>query len=141
MPVVLLMMLAIDDLKPIMLKIIKRWFYLRTLPVFGRRKAKELLKIEIKTGFNQPKPNWVKHEVMRIKAFMPHDGCRAIANVFNRLQTNKKQMTVSKTYVHNIIRKHQYEIKILRNQGVRSFHTTNHFLTLVVKVLPSQKYI
>lgn len=63
-----------------------------------------------------PKPKWVRKEVIRLKALMVHDGCRKISDTFNRLHRNKKNMTVGKTYVHETIKKHEYEIRILRKK-------------------------
>lgn len=51
---------------------------------------------------------------------MVHDGCRAIANTFNRLYENKKQMTVGKTYVYETLKKHYYEVLVLRRKIKRS---------------------
>lgn len=62
------------------------------------------------------KPEWVKHEVLRLKALMPHDGCRKIADIFNRRFEEARKMTVGKTYVSNTIRKHYHEILLLRRQ-------------------------
>lgn len=56
----------------------------------------------------QPKPKWVRQEVIRLNALMPHAGCRTIAHTFNRRWAARKQMTVSKTYVADTCRKHQY---------------------------------
>lgn len=61
-----------------------------------------------------PKPAWVRKEIIRLKALMPHDGCRTIAHTFNRLYAGQRCMTVGKTYVSYTIRKHQYEIQVLR---------------------------
>ena len=60
------------------------------------------------------KPKWVAKEIIKMKAFMPDTGCRKLAESFNRRYAKNKQMTVGKTYVSNIIKKHQYEIQILR---------------------------
>jgi transposase InsO family protein len=57
-----------------------------------------------------PKPNWVRQEVIKLKALLPHAGCRAIAHHFNRRWTSKRQMTVSKTYVADMCRRYQYLI-------------------------------
>ncbi len=58
---------------------------------------------------NRPKPNWVKNEVIRLKAIMGNGvGCRKIANCFNRLYGERE--TVGKTYVANIIRDNHYLI-------------------------------
>jgi putative transposase len=62
------------------------------------------------------KPEWVKHEVLRLKALMPHTGCRKIADCFNRRFAHARHMTVGKTYVSNMIRQHYYEILVLRRQ-------------------------
>lgn len=64
----------------------------------------------------QRKPEWVKQEIIRLKAFMMHDGCRKIADTFNRLHSEKRDMVVSKSYVATIIQKHHNDIRILRKQ-------------------------
>jgi len=71
------------------------------------------------TGFrSQPKPPWVKREVIRLKALMPRAGCRAIATIFNRRfgkhPSHKRRVTVSKTFVCELIRRHRYEIEVER---------------------------
>lgn len=53
----------------------------------------------------QPKPKWVKHEIIRLKAVMPQAGCRTIAHHFNRRHAARRTMTVSKTYVADTCRK------------------------------------
>ena len=58
----------------------------------------------------QPKPKWVRNDVIRLKALMPHVGCRTIAHHFNRRWASRRDMTVSKTYVADTCRKHQYLI-------------------------------
>ena len=60
--------------------------------------------------FAQPKPKWVQQEVIRLKAVMPHAGCRTIAHHFNRRHAARRAMTVSKTYVADTCRKQQYRI-------------------------------
>ena len=60
--------------------------------------------------FAQPKPKWVRDEVIRLKALMPEAGCRTIAHTFNRRWKSCRQMTVSKTYVADTCRRHQYLI-------------------------------
>ena len=57
-----------------------------------------------------PKPKWVKREVIALKALMPQAGCRTIAHHFNRQWKHRGQMTVSKTYVADTCRRHQYLI-------------------------------
>ncbi len=66
--------------------------------------------------FAQPKPKWVRNEVIRLKAVMPAAGCRMIARHFNRRWRARRQMTVSKTYVADTVRRHQYRILQARRQ-------------------------
>ncbi len=91
----------------------------RSLPRYGRRK-KSAQPNEIEPSplyyHRQPKPEWVKKEVIRLKALMPKTGCRTISDVFNRRFKVKRNMTVGKTYVSDTIRKHQYEIQVLRKK-------------------------
>lgn len=62
------------------------------------------------------KPEWVKQEVLRLKALMPHDGCRKVSDCFNRRLEESRKTTVGKTYVSNMIRQHRYEVQVLRKQ-------------------------
>lgn len=61
-----------------------------------------------------PKPEWVRKEIIRLKALMPHDGHRKIAHAFNRLHAEKRRITVGRTFVGYTIRDHQYDIQVLR---------------------------
>lgn len=63
-----------------------------------------------------PKPEWVRTEVIRLKALMPYDGIRKIAHTFNHLYAVQRHMTVGKTFVSYTILKHQYEIQVLRRK-------------------------
>ena len=56
------------------------------------------------------KPKWVRNVIVRLKALMPEAGCRTIAHNFNRRWASRRHMTVSKTYVAETLRKHQYLI-------------------------------
>lgn len=47
---------------------------------------------------------------------MPHAGCRALADTFNRRLSAKQRMTVGKTFVSDVIRKHRYEVDIVRRR-------------------------
>lgn len=58
--------------------------------------------------FAQPKPQWVRQEVIRLKALMPVAGCRTIAHHFNRRWAARRCTTVSKTYVADTLRRNQY---------------------------------
>lgn len=64
----------------------------------------------------QAKPVWVAGEIVRLKALMPNAGCRTIANVFNRRHAVSRKMTVSKLFVADRVRKHRYEIEVVRRQ-------------------------
>lgn len=63
-----------------------------------------------------PKPAWVRREVIRLKALMPDAGCRRIAGTFNRRFTVSQQMTVGTSYVADTVKKHQYEIQVMRRK-------------------------
>src|SRR3990172_3923292 len=60
------------------------------------------------------KPEWLKAEIIRLKALMPQAGCRTIADICNRRFAASRKVTVGKTYVHQILQQHDYEIQILR---------------------------
>jgi transposase InsO family protein len=45
---------------------------------------------------------------------MPGTGCRGLADIFNRLFFSKRRMTVGKTFVSELLRKHRYEIEVVR---------------------------
>lgn len=64
----------------------------------------------------QAKPAWVMREIIRLKALMPDAGCRSIANIFNRRYAASRMMTVGKTFVADMLRRHRYEIEILRRK-------------------------
>lgn len=66
--------------------------------------------------YAQPKPTWVRREIIRLKALMPDAGCRTIAHCFNRRFASRKQMTVGKTYVADTIRRHHYAILAARRR-------------------------
>lgn len=46
-------------------------------------------------AFSPPKPTWVRNEVIRLKALMPHAGCRTVAHSFNRRWASRRQATVA----------------------------------------------
>lgn len=60
--------------------------------------------------FAQPKPKWVRNEIVRVKALMPDAGCRTIAHHFNRRWASRRQMTVGKSYVAGTLKTHHYLI-------------------------------
>lgn len=62
---------------------------------------------------SQPKPAWVRAELIRLKAWSPNAGCRVIAEIFNR-QFAERGVTVGKTYVAGVLRQSKYDIVLLR---------------------------
>ena len=54
---------------------------------------------------SRKKPPWVQEEVIKLKALMPHEGCRTIASAFNARNTRKGE-TVGKTYVAEVLKRH-----------------------------------
>jgi putative transposase len=79
----------------------------------GRRCASAALEV---STLRQRKPFWVRQAVIRLKALQPDLGCRRIALTFNRLHATKDHVTVSKSWVADVIRTHHYEIKRVREQ-------------------------
>jgi len=62
---------------------------------------------------SQPKPPWVRAELIRLKAWSPDLGCRVIAEIFNR-QFAERRVSVGKTYVAGILRRSKSDIAYLR---------------------------
>lgn len=60
------------------------------------------------------KPEWLKAEIIRLKALMPQAGCRSIADICNRRFAASRKVTVGKTYVHQVLQQRDYEIQIMR---------------------------
>lgn len=60
------------------------------------------------------KPQWAVDKIIYFKAVNPLFGCRKIAELFDRLYAQKYNMTVSKSYVYYTLRKHRYEVQVLR---------------------------
>jgi hypothetical protein len=63
-------------------RLIRLALHLRKLKPFYR-KQKRFPETKNKIRF-QPKPEWVRKEIIRLKALMIHDGSRKIADTFNR---------------------------------------------------------
>ena len=78
---------------------------------FARKIAKPITGLK-----NTPKPTWVISEVIKLKALQPAAGCRSVAHTFNRRNSEKRNMTVSKTFVSYTVKKHAYDIQILRRK-------------------------
>lgn len=67
-----------------------------------------------KPNKSHKKPQWVKDEILLIRAFQPQASCRQIAQIFNDRYAEKE--TVGKTYVSYTIKRHLYEIQVLRKK-------------------------
>jgi len=65
------------------------------------------------------KPAWVAEEVIRLKALMGDLGCRKVAATFNRLHAARHMTTISKSYVANVVRRHQLEVEAMRRAWKR----------------------
>lgn len=61
------------------------------------------------------KPDWVVHEVLRLKVLMGANGCRKIATTFNRLH-HAQSHTVGKSFVAHCIQTHQHALAQLRRE-------------------------
>jgi len=85
--------------------------YYTHIPRYGRRKpvsAPSHLRISAK-------PEWVRQEIIKLKAQGPELGYRHITMIFNRRYASK-DMTVGKTFVSGIIRKYHYDIQVIRQK-------------------------
>jgi len=78
-----------------------------------KTKADDASAFEI-ISINPAKPLWVRKEVIRLAALMPGVGGRKIAEAFNRLYAESRNITVGKTWVCEVLRDHQYEIQVMR---------------------------
>lgn len=65
-------------------------------------------------GRRPPKPEWVRKEVLRLKALM-NEGCRKVADTFNVIHRHRGE-TVGKTFVANLIRDNAEAILRLRRK-------------------------
>jgi putative transposase len=54
------------------------------------------------------KPDWVVADVINIKAYMPKEGCRKVAQAFN--QKHAPMWTVSKSFVADVLKRNQYAL-------------------------------
>jgi putative transposase len=129
----MLMLLAITELLQTIIQGVLHWFAASSCQ---RRSNKPVLPVNKHDHRHTPqKPEWLKHEFIRLKACMPQAGCRSIADICNRRfaashhcgRVAAKQrgthrrtpcgcITVGKTFVHQILQQHDYEIQILRRK-------------------------
>ena len=59
------------------------------------------------------KPEWVRKELIRLKAHLPDFGCRKLADLFNSLHA-ARGTTVSKSFVYELLKQHMVEVFELR---------------------------
>jgi len=100
---------------PVLILLLLLGLYLRTQPPHhGRRRA--AMGYEPPVLYRRaPKPEWVRLEIIRLKAMMPDKGCRKLAEIFNRLYGHRGD-TVGKTYVSGVLCKYRYEIEAQRKR-------------------------
>lgn len=94
---------------------VQRLSHWLSAPAHSRRSYKMLHPISRKNHhYTQHKPEWLKVEIIRLKALMPQAGCRTIADICNRRYAASRKVTVGKTFVHQVLQRNEYEIQILR---------------------------
>ncbi len=93
---------------------VKRWLHKR-IPIPNRQQPIRSIE-KRRHHYSQHKPEWLKQEIIHLKARMPQAGCRTISDIFNRRFATSRHITVGKTCVHRILQRHQYEIQILRRK-------------------------
>jgi putative transposase len=90
------------------------WILVHRRPRRGRRPLKP---VPSQPPSSRKKPKWVSTETIRLCALMPHDGCRKIANTFNRLHADKGE-SIGKTYVATLMKRRALAI-LLSARGSR----------------------
>lgn len=97
---------------------IKTWFvrFVGMVMPGRRRRRRRGCGLAKATCRAHPKPVWVNREIIRLKALIPEAGCRTLATIFNRHHAASRKMTVGKSFVADIIRRHQYEIQVIRRK-------------------------
>ncbi len=88
------------------------WLRRSGQPLIRRRKRSH--PIDSNHYHSPKKPEWLKAEILHIKALMPEAGCHTISDICNRRFAASHKVTVGKTYVHQLLLKHRYEIQSLR---------------------------
>jgi putative transposase len=82
---------------------------------FSRAALTEVSNEDRCTPHARRKPDWVVHEVLRLKVLMGTNGCRKIATTFNRLH-GAQAHTVGKSFVAHCIQTHQHVLVQLRRE-------------------------
>ena len=73
----------------------------------GRRRAAPVAR-PIRSNRKSPE---IIRRIIRLAALSPEDGCRKIADTFNRLHAARYGVTVGKTFVAEVLRDHAYAIE------------------------------
>ncbi|MEW7988393.1 MAG: integrase core domain-containing protein [Candidatus Thiodiazotropha sp.] len=94
-------------------RFVKQLLPVQSPPYYGRRKPPPDT-ASVCRLLNTPKPPWVRRELIRMKAWMPDEGCRPLAAAFNRRFSATRQITVGKTYVAETLKRHAYEVRVVR---------------------------
>ena len=92
---------------------IEAWFARRSSTRHGGCRRRSVKPVYCRT---QAKPAWVVNEIVHLKAMMPAAGCRTLALVFNRRYAASRRMTVGKSFVAEMIRRHRYAIEVERRR-------------------------
>jgi len=114
---------------------------------YKQKAKKEKQKTETKTFIpytsHNKKPSWIQDEVIYLKVHLPKYGCRKIAQTFNRKFADT-HITVSKSYVYNIIKANSYEIikqrKELKNRIPREIDN-NHIWSIDLTTIKEQQIL
>jgi transposase InsO family protein len=105
-------MLALGALLFLLLTVVG-WIRLRTRPRALRRRPGTPKPDQ--HAFGRKKPEWVARTVVRLKAVMPHAGCRQISIAFNTRHGHKGE-SVGKSYVATVIKRRALAILNLRKK-------------------------
>ena len=108
------MLLAIIELLQSCIRRILLWRFATTCSHYCHGHRRPQPASQNNHRYSTKKPEWLKAEIIRLKAHMPQAGCRSIADICNRRFAASRKITVGKTCVHQILQQHDYEIQILR---------------------------
>lgn len=108
----LIMLLALVELLNLHIHRLVQWMFISHRPYYRSKRIASIDKHNHR--YSTQKPEWLKREIIRLKALMPQAGCRTIAYICNRRFTASRKVTVGKTYVHETLQRHAYEVQILR---------------------------
>ncbi len=122
------MLLTITKLLQSLIQQVLHWFFAPSRPCFGHKRQQPADRHD--HLHTKQKPEWLKQEIIRLKARMPQAGCRTIADTCNRRYAATHKITVGKTCVHQILQRHDYEIQNLRRH-LKHARPQNHPRNLI----------